>query len=334
MVEKSLISIIIPVYNSEKYLERCIESLVSQTYKNIEIILVDDGSGDNSPTICDKYQKKDSRIKVIHKRNAGPSLARKDGIKIARGEYFYFIDSDDYIDQGAFQILVKIIENNFDIVQFGYNKVTANRELISTKKLNSIEIDGSYQCALYYASQRNIVNFLWNKIFKAKLFKNVIFPKLYAGEDSCLLTQLYAFANRVINIDKPLYNYVMTPESLCRRPFSLKRLDNTEAGKFMYEFYKKYFPNFSSFSALYICSYAAKLYCELKQTNSDMLNKEDTLKNLTNDFNKYYKESKDSIARQNSSKLRIMFIELFRFNKTISFFVYNMFKKIKKSNYF
>lgn len=330
MREDSLINIIIPVYNAENYLRRCIESVLCQTYRNIEVILVDDGSKDSSPNICDEYTKKDKRIKVIHKDNAGPGSARRDGVKMAMGEYISFIDADDYIDKNMFQVLIKKVKRDIDIAQFGYRKVTTTGEVLSTVELKPIEISGSYECALYYASQNNTTNFLWNKLYRAKLFQNVVFPQLYAGEDSCILTQLYAFAKRIISIDKPLYNYVMTTDSLCRRPFEEKKLDNIKAGKFMYYFYQRYFPELSNFSALHICSYAAKSYCELNQVDIDISEKENISKSLVDDFNQYYSLSKGSIARRKSSKLRIVFVELFKFNRKICSFVYNTFNKYKK----
>ena len=113
-----LISVIVPIYNVEKYLDRCVGSIINQTYKNLEIILVDDGSPDNCPQMCDDYAKKDSRIKVVHKENGGLSDARNAGMKVATGEYVSFIDSDDYISLDFYETLLEtIVDNDSDIVE-------------------------------------------------------------------------------------------------------------------------------------------------------------------------------------------------------------------------
>ena len=102
----NLVSVIVPIYNVEKYLEKCIESIVNQTYKNLEIILVDDGSQDNCPAMCDEWTQKDSRIKVIHKKNGGLSSARNAGLEVSNGEYISFVDSDDWLDENTFEELL------------------------------------------------------------------------------------------------------------------------------------------------------------------------------------------------------------------------------------
>ena len=123
----SLISVIVPIYNVEKYLERCVESIINQTYKNLEIILVDDGSPDNCPQMCDDYAKKDSRIKVVHKKNGGLSDARNAGMKVATGEYVSFIDSDDYISLDFYETLLEtIVDNDSDIVECSVVKFYEN----------------------------------------------------------------------------------------------------------------------------------------------------------------------------------------------------------------
>ena len=124
---KGLVTVVLPVYNVEQYLDRCINSVVNQTYKNLEIILVDDESPDNCPKMCDEWAKMDSRIKVIHKKNQGLGYARNTGIDNATGEYIYFVDSDDYIALDTIELAYKAaVENNADIVTFGYNQVDSN----------------------------------------------------------------------------------------------------------------------------------------------------------------------------------------------------------------
>ncbi|MED4600760.1 glycosyltransferase [Paenibacillus validus] len=333
MNNKFLISIIIPVYNCEKFLKKCIESVLGQSYRNIEVILVNDGSYDNSQKICDSYADKDKRVKVIHKKNAGPGAARRDGISVSSGDYITFVDADDYIDKNMYQFLINKAENNnIDIIQCGYREVNINGETIKTYYLDNDYITGKYECSYNYASQSNTTNYLWNKLFRAHLFKNVVYPELYAGEDSCLLTQLYSFSEKVITVKECFYNYVMTPESLCRMPFSVKRLDNIEAGKFMYHFYQSCFPELSKFAALHICSYAAQCYCELSKVNIE--NKKEILESLIADSNEFYKLIRNNGGIIKNLKTRILFIKLFRFNRKLCSLVFdtNNYWKSKVNN--
>ena len=127
-MHKELISIIVPVYNVEKYVEKCINSIINQTYKNLQIILVDDGSKDNSGKICDEFKLKDNRIEVIHKNNGGLSDARNAGLKLAKGDYIGFVDSDDYIEADMYETLYNLIKKIIQIYQlFHFTKCTMGR---------------------------------------------------------------------------------------------------------------------------------------------------------------------------------------------------------------
>lgn len=141
--QEDLISVIVPVYKVEKYLHRCVDSIINQTYKNLEIILVDDGSPDNCPKICDEYAQKDQRIKVIHKKNAGISEARNAGLEIAQGEFVAFVDSDDYIDSTMYEkmLLLAQKEKN-DLVLCGFKKVSEDGKIENfNEKIMQEEID-------------------------------------------------------------------------------------------------------------------------------------------------------------------------------------------------
>lgn len=155
-----MISVIIPVYNVEKYLERCLESVINQTYQDLEIILVDDGSTDSSPAICDKYKEKDSRIKVIHKENGGLSSARNAGLRISSGEYVGFIDSDDDAELNMYELLYDVAKKyNVDFVMSDYIRINEDK----TKYLKTLEINNGY--------------------YSKKDIKNKIFPSLIMGEN-------------------------------------------------------------------------------------------------------------------------------------------------------
>ena len=215
-MKNDLISIIVPVYNVEKYLKRCIESITNQTYKNIEIILVDDGSTDNSSKICDEYKNKDKRIKVIHKTNGGISSARNRGLDIAKGDYIGFVDSDDYISPNMYEILYKeLINNKVDIsscdsiifkdndIQF--KKIESYKKYIMNK-LEAIET--------LIRNNNNVNPSAWNKLYKKKLFKNVRYPEGYVYEDILTTYLVIEKSNKLIHIKYPLYAYNNRSESI------------------------------------------------------------------------------------------------------------------------
>ena len=145
-MENQLISIIVPIYNVEKYLKQCIESIISQTYRNIEIILVDDGSPDNCGKICDEYSQKDKRIIVLHKENGGLSDARNKGIDIAKGDYLTFVDSDDFVNIDYIEKLYNSIKfNNTKLAQCGISKVDENNEIIEKLNYEKNQIKTSHE---------------------------------------------------------------------------------------------------------------------------------------------------------------------------------------------
>lgn len=226
MKKNELISIIVPIYNVEKYLPKCIESIINQTYKNLEIILVDDGSKDDCPKICDKYKKEDKRIKVIHKENGGLSDARNKGLEISKGKYLIFVDSDDYIDMHMVEKLYNdLIENNADIsicnhyrdYQNGILEVKnfPNKKVVVTKEEIFYNIYNNY-------SVPTIIS--WGKIYKKALFKNIRYPLGKLHEDEAIIIDILANTSRISYFDEPLYYYVQRQDSITKQ-FNLKRLD-------------------------------------------------------------------------------------------------------------
>ena len=207
-MKKDLISIIVPIYKVEKYLRQCIDSIINQTYSNLEIILVDDGSPDNCGKICDEYVKIDKRIKVIHKENGGLSSARNAGLDIATGDYIGFVDSDDYIDKNMYEELINSINKyNSDIAvcTFSFknkyrNKVVNyfNEEYLFKDKDKFIEAkDG----------KRRINPNAWTKLYKRKIFDNIRYPEGLIYEDSYVIYDIMNIADSVSYVPKPLYYY-------------------------------------------------------------------------------------------------------------------------------
>lgn len=319
----SLISVIVPVYNAEHYLRKCLDSVLEQSYEHLEVILVNDGSTDASPSICDEYARSDDRIKVIHKQNAGPGAARQDGVRIASGEFIGFVDADDYIDRDMYSSLIGIAAaGDFDIVQCGFRQVDMSGTTLKVKEMASCEVHGSYECALYHAMQEKTTNFLWNKLYRRELFEKVTFPDLYFGEDTCVLTQLYTYARSVCTIRDPLYNWVMTPQSLCRSPFSEKRLDVVRAGQFMYDFYQEHIPELSPYAAFYICYWSAELYFEVART--EIRGKHQIQQSLVNAFSLYYPLVRKSRRNIRRSRGKRIFVDLFYLSPKLGYLAYRL----------
>ena len=194
---EKLISVIVPVYNTEAYLEKCIKSITEQTYKNLEIILIDDESTDRCPQICDSWGKRDARIKVIHKKNAGPSAARNVALAIAKGEYIGFVDSDDWIEPDLYESVMHIFNtHNPDIVAFDGNRINDNGEIYATTD-SLVEGVLTADEGVTQLLKGNISNYLWNKVYKRKIFADARLPEGRLWEDMALLYQIFFIAKKI-----------------------------------------------------------------------------------------------------------------------------------------
>lgn len=240
-MKDELISVIIPIYNVEKYIYQCINSILNQTYKNIEIILVDDGSPDGCGKICDEYQEKDQRIKVIHKKNGGLSDARNKGMDIAHGKYITFIDSDDYVEDKYIEILYNAIKkNNALISQCNILKVDNNGTILEKigYKTNQVK---SGQEILYDINEghwiENIV--VWNKMYLRELFKNIRFPVGKINEDEFTTYKVLYSQKKIPIVNEYLYNYRQNDESIMGKKFNIKRLNILKAFEERIQFFEK-----------------------------------------------------------------------------------------------
>ena len=218
-------SVIVPIYNIEKYIRRCIDSVLSQTFADFELILVDDGSPDKCPKICDEYAEKDSRIKVIHKENGGLVSARQAGISKARGNYIFNLDGDDAITPDALMSAYQIIlETKADLVSFSYRIYTDGKlgkvvhdlaeEGIYDKKRLEEEI---YPNLLSNKNMQNLFYFLWGKAIKKELalkYQMNLHTSIIMGEDACCTTPCYLDANLVYMSKKAIYLYTVRGDSI------------------------------------------------------------------------------------------------------------------------
>lgn len=213
-----LISVIVPVYKVEEWLDECVESIVNQSYKNLEIILVDDGSPDNCPQLCDKWAKKDERIKVIHKENGGLSSARNAALDIMTGDYISFIDSDDYIHKDMYQIMLEDLKRTkSDIVKCGRyidNQKTLTKKIVvdSTKEYKHEQI---LDCFFYHKD--DFCSGVWDKLYKASLFENIRFPDGLNSEDYYIYAVVYNRAKKLYYNNSFLYYYRIREDSICRK---------------------------------------------------------------------------------------------------------------------
>lgn len=210
---KDLISIIVPIYKVENFLNRCIESIVSQTYDNIEIILVDDGSPDNCPIICDEWAKKDGRVKVIHKKNGGLSDARNAGIDNASGEYVLFVDADDSIDVSLCEKVMTFMRPEIDIVSFGYRRVYDDCGDPATGDM-TFELYDNEEAFRRYINRTPFTHMAWDKLYRRTLFEGVRFIKGRLAEDMAMTYLLFAKARKVGHLNYSLYLYYIRENSI------------------------------------------------------------------------------------------------------------------------
>ena len=204
-----LISVIVPVYKVEKYLDRCVQSIVDQTYRNLEIILVDDGSPDNCPAMCDAWAEKDKRVKVIHKENGGLSDARNAGMIAASAEYIGFVDSDDYISNGMYQLLYENLHtNDSDVAACGVEMVfeDGNPSSLLTKTGSCVMDRTTAMEAIVQESW--LKQPVWYKLYKADLIRDIPFPVGKYHEDVFWTWRVIARAEKVSVVDTPCYFYV------------------------------------------------------------------------------------------------------------------------------
>lgn len=226
-MESPLISVIIPVHKVEQYIDRCVKSVVNQTYRNLEIILIDDGSPDNCPEICEEWARKDKRIKIIHKENEGVSVARNRGIDIATGDYVGFVDSDDWISEDMFEVLLEnALKYDADISHCSFYKAASEEEytvgLGTGNKFVCDNNKGIEECL----KLESFILSIWNKLYKKKVLEGVRFEiGRYISEDTLFNFMAFKNAKKTIYDGDPKYYYFTRSDSAINSSFSRKNLD-------------------------------------------------------------------------------------------------------------
>jgi glycosyltransferase involved in cell wall biosynthesis len=267
-----LVSVIVPVYKTEKYLNHCINSIVGQTYNNLEIILVDDGSPDRCPAICDLWKEKDERIKVFHQVNAGGGQARNLALDKSKGKFVIFVDSDDYIAPFMIEFLYKQFQDDVDIVECGYCIThNDNAEFDEESEGYRWESFGAEEAVLENIKDRMFRQIIWNKMYRKSVVGDVRFPVRKNIDDEFWTYQVLGNARKVIYTNKVLYAYRQQENSVMHSLNAVRRFQALEAKLQRHEYICKYMPalkNESICNIWFTCLYQGQLL--LINSNKDI----------------------------------------------------------------
>lgn len=298
-----LITIIVPIYNVEQYLEICINSIVNQTYKKLEIILVDDGSTDSSSEICDKWAKKDSRIIAIHKSNGGGGQARNVALCQANGEYIAFVDSDDYIAPNMYEMLLNYMTEEVDIVECDFINVYDNREKFDSDRKTQYKRYSRKEAMKEHISDHYFRQLIWNKIYRKRVIEGIFFPEEKGIDDEFWTYKAIGNARKLVRIDTPLYAYRQQDASVMHNMDVHNRFQSVKAKCARHDYIKDNFSELetkSLHSIWMMCIYTGQIFIR-----SGKQNKNDC-KRLVEILKKY--NFKISNLRQLSRKEKIWII--------------------------
>ena len=270
IIDNRMVSVIIPAYNVEQYVERCVYSVTKQTYRNLEIILVDDGSTDCTGIICDKLAKEDNRISVIHKTNGGLSDARNAGIDVSRGEYISFVDSDDYIASDMLEHMMNAMcKTDISMVVVGFWKQSGDaREYCGP---NTERVVSSEEALKDIYIGHEIYPASWNKLYRRALFNNNRFAVGMINEDSEIITKLLVECKRVALVSKPLYIYMIREGSITQSSFSSKDYNGIKAYRTAVDVCKKRKKSLLPYARYYETSRIYNTYIELVTSDERMI---------------------------------------------------------------
>lgn len=321
-----LISVIVPVYKAEKYLNKCVDSIINQTYENLEIILIDDGSPDRCPEICDDYAKKDSRVKVIHKENGGVSAARNIALDIMQGDVVAFVDSDDWLELNAYQKLIEfMMEENLDVVFMAANRI----------KNNEIQkIDFCYyphktivpsKVVFSKVLRDEIGGQLWLKIYKKEIWNDIRLPVGRIYEDLAISHNLFcAVKGNIGFFSKPLYNYYPNDEGISLSVNPEKAYHIYWAMKEHYDFAKMF-----SHSDKGVCL-SKTVIAGLSVIHITYEDKSAKLEKYADEVKKFLKDNKKEILQCNFGLKRKVLIRLFYFSNKLYKILGSLYSKIRK----
>lgn len=287
------ISVIVAAYKVEDYLRKCVDSILSQTFKNLEVILVDDGSPDESGAICDEYALKDKRIRVIHKTNGGQSTARNKGLEIAQGDYIGFVDGDDWIEPSIYEVLLaEMIKESADIVQCGWFKVSQDgkKECPINEQFRELYTSDEGLDELIYSKGGHLNTSVCCKLFKKEVAQNFRFTPVRAYEDDEYIFKTVSIASKIVCINNPLYNYLNRNGSTMTACFNINKLALVTIQKNICDFLKTRLPERYNDTQKILCSKQFYiLHCLLTNPHIDKDGKESQalLQSIMNNYSEY-----------------------------------------------
>lgn len=293
----NLVSIVIPVYNVEQYLNRCMESVVGQTYTNLEIILVDDGSKDNSSAICDEWGKKDDRILVIHQKNGGLSNARNTGINNASGKWIMFVDSDDMVSFNIVEQLMQLaISQGADIAIGGVKHIFDENTITFAEQVAPVFTYDAKQAIKEMWYQRSFLPSAWGKIYKRSLFDNIRFTEKILFEDIDVMHEVFWLCNKIVYKNIPLYGYVHRENSITTAEFSKRDCAILQISEKLLRFSEEKAPSLMSAAESYTVTAAFRIYLNAPQKNKEFSTYRTKAKELLDRYGK--KVIKDKNVRR------------------------------------
>ncbi|GHU54488.1 glycosyl transferase family 2 [Clostridia bacterium] len=223
-MSKETVSVVVPVYNAEKFLEKCVDSILAQTYADLQVILVDDGSPDTSPAICDAYKEKDGRVSVIHKENAGVSAARNDGIDFAEGGYVVFVDSDDYISETMIEALYNALGDSSISTITKAEIVGKPNQMLDASPIPLSGVHPALElCRHFVETEPLLTTVVWGKLYRKEIFDNIRFAVGCAFEDTLILPKIYLACETISFVDGEYYYYVQQQGSAMHQKYGLSR---------------------------------------------------------------------------------------------------------------
>lgn len=280
-MNKPLVSIVVPVYNTSRHLLKCLESLRFQTYESCQFILVNDGSTDDSLQICQEFQNKDIRFHTITQNNQGVAAARNLGLDHATGDFVGFVDSDDFIETNMIEKMVSsLLLHAADVIECSVNLLNWDLSLKASQILKDDELMGNYIIVEKYAMQKNTLNYSCNKIFRAKVIENLRFPIKKASEDYYFNVQVLNKCHKSVTLSDTLYNYVLHSESTTGKSFHMGRLDSVSCGIDVLNMQKENFPLLVPYYSIYILE---KIIVEFMNVHSSSINR-DLKKSIKSDL--------------------------------------------------
>lgn len=321
--KNQLVSVIVPVYNIENYVSKCVDSIIGQSYKEVEIILVDDGSTDSSPMICDEYSELYNNIFTIHKKNGGLSDARNTGVKIAKGKYISFVDGDDYIDKDYLLNLVISIESHHADIAVGiiYRDYKSKIELLDSNHFQKEIVFERSQALRFLASEGKITTCAWDKLYRKELVPWLCFPKGKLFEDKYIMHLVFSNCKRITMSPNARYYYVTRTGSITNSKFNHKMMDNLDAASKRLEYYESYYPQFARHVRANECDIAIGLYISSRHDKSGKKYRKQIRKIIRRDIISYLIEE----DYQMSGKIKKLF-QFFLFYAGI----YDIYKSLRR----